>query len=51
MMLDEFVNDLCVNCGKELIGLAMYPDSVDFCDIECAKEFDLMALEQRLEEE
>jgi len=48
-MLDEFVSDICVNCGKELVGLAMYPNEVDFCDTECAKEFDLMALEQEEE--
>jgi len=45
-MLDEFVSDICVNCGKEI---TMDHNGADFCDVECAKEFDLMALEQEEE--
>jgi len=38
----------CANCGEEIMTDHL---ESDFCDVECAKEFDLMVLEMKHMEE
>ena len=36
------IPNVCANCGKEIM---MDHNGADFCDVQCAEEFDLMILE------
>jgi len=40
-MIDEFIRNVCANCGEEIMT---DHNGADFCDVECAKEFALMVL-------
>jgi len=43
-MIDGIIPNVCANCGEDMMTDFQ---GQDFCDIECAKEFDLMVLEWR----
>ena len=45
-MIDEFIPNICANCGEDIMT---DHKGADFCDVECAKEFDLMVLESEEE--